>query len=190
MRNLFCRCELNAVQAVAGAAMVTVALFAWAVGLRAVSPADPDIDLDRPYWLLWQLGALVIAFAGVWQLWFSTRQVAWTRSLALAAFTVAVFINAYTDGFGDYGSEVWLTVNPLFIAFSSVAALAFWRCGVVAGRLGAVIIAVLVAVDFVNAYFTNYGVVWQIMNPLMMLAALVWVAGANKANTAVTAASE
>lgn len=190
MRGPFCRCDLNAVQAIAGAALVAIALFAWAVGLRAVSPADPDIDLARPYWLLWQLGALAIAFGGVWQPWFGTRRAAWTRSLALGVFTLAIFLNAYTGGFGDYDSEVWLTVNPLFIAFGSVAALALWRCGCVAGRVGAVIVAALVVVDFINAYFTNHGVVWQVMNPLMMLASLAWAAGASRANVAAPESGE
>lgn len=190
MRRPLCRCDLNAVQAIAGAAFVAVALFAWAVGLRAVSPADPDIDLARPFWLLWQLGALVIAFAGVWSLWFASRRVAWTRSLALGVLTLAVFVNAYTGGFGDYDSEVWLTVNPLFIAFASVAALALWRCGCAAGRVGAVIAVALAVVDFVNAYFTNQGVVWQIMNPLMMLATLAWAAGAGRANVVETKTAE
>lgn len=176
MRNPFCRCDLNAIQAISGAAFVSVALFAWAVGLRAVSPANPDIELARPYWLLWQLGALVIAFAGVWQLWFSTRRAAWTRSLALGVFTLAIFVNAYTVGFDDYDSEVWLTVNPLFIAFGSVAAVVLWRCGCAAGRVGSAVPVALGAVVFVNAYFVNNGVVWQIMNPLMMLTALAGAA--------------
>lgn len=180
MRNLFCRCDLNAVQVIAGAAAVSIALFAWAVGLEIISPADPNIDLARPYWLLWQLGALVIAFAGVWSLWFGSRRATWPLSLALGVFTLAIFVNAYTGGFGDYDGEVWLTVNPLFMAACSVAALALWRCGCVAGRVGAVIAAALAAVDFVNAYFINHGVAWQIMNPLMMLAALAWAAGVSR----------
>ncbi len=184
MRNLFCRCDLNAVQAIAGAAFVAVALFAWAVGLRAISPSDPDIDLAQPYWLLWQLGALVIAFAGVWQLWFSARRAAWTRSLALGIFALAIFVNAYTGWFGDYDSEVWLTVNPLYIAFGSVAAVALWRCGCAAGKAGAAVSVVLAAVVFVNAYFVNNGVAWQIMNPLMMLSALAWATAARHANAA------
>lgn len=185
MRNPFCRCDLNAVQAIAAAAFVAVALFAWAVGLRAISPSDADADLARPYWLLWQLGALVIAFAGVWQLWFSARRTAWTRSLALGAFTLAVFLNAYTGRFGDYDSEVWLTINPLFIAFSSVAAVVLWRCGCAVGRVGAAVSVILAAAVFVNAYFTNHGVVWQIVDPMMMLSALAWAAGlARHANNA------
>ena len=39
----------------------------------------------------------------------------------------------------------------------------------------------LAVVVFVNAYFTNHGVVWHIMNPLMMLSAQ---AGASRANAA------
>ena len=182
MRNPFCRCDLNAVQVIAGAAFVAVALFAWAAGLETISPADPDSDLARPYWLLWQLGALLIAGAGVWQLWFSSGRATWTRGLALGILTLVVFINSYTDGFGDYDGEVWLTVNPLFIALSSVAALTLWRRGGPAGYAGGAVSAALGAVVFVNAYFANHGAVWDAMNPLMMLAALAWAAMANKAN--------
>ena len=185
MRNPFCPCDFNAVQAIAAAAFVAIALFAWAVGLRAISPSDADADLARPYWLLWQLGALVMAFAGVWRLWFSAHRTAWTRSLALGIFTLTIFVNAYTGGFGDYDGEVWLTVNPLFIAFSSVAAVALWRCGCAAGKIGAAVSVILAVTVFVNAYFINSGVVWQIMNPLMMLSALAWAGGlARHANNA------
>ena len=184
MRNWFCCSDLNAIQAVAGAAFVAVALFAWAVGLQAVSPADPDVDLSLPYWLLWQLGALAIAFAGAWSLWFGSRRAAWTRSLALGVFTLTIFVNAYTASFGDYRGEVWQTVNPLFIASCSVVAVALWQCGCNAGRVGSVITVMMAVVVFVNAYFTNDGVVWQIMNPLMILSALTWAAVANKVNVA------
>jgi hypothetical protein len=100
----------------------------------------------------------------------------------LGIFTVAVFANTYSDAwFGDYSDEVWQTVNPLFIAFCSVAAVALWRCGCAVGRIGAAKAVVLGVVVFVNAYFTNNGIVWQIMDPLMMLAALAWAAGALRA---------
>ena len=186
MRNPFCRCELNAVQALAGIAFVAIALFSWAVGAQVVvQPPDADVaSVANPLWQLWQLGALVISFAGVWQLWFGTRRVAWTRSLALGLYALAIFVNAYTGGFGDYTDALWLTVNPLFIAFGSVAAVALWRCGCAAGRVGAAVWVVLGIVVFVNAYFVNNGVVWQIMNPLMMLAALAGAGGAVRANVA------
>ena len=120
MRNLFCRCDLNAIQAVAGAAIVTTALFAWANGSAMFD--QPDVDnVANPLWQVWQIGALVIAFAGVWPLWFGTRRVSWVRSLALGVFALTIFVNTYTGVFGDYSGEVWATVNPLFLAFFSVA---------------------------------------------------------------------
>ena len=186
----FYRGAPNAAQVIAGSAFVAVALFAWAVGLQAITPPDPDIYLARPFWLLWQLGALGIAFAGAWQLWLGSRRVAWTRSLALGFLTLAIFLNAYTDWFGEYDGEVWQVVNPLFVAFASVAVVTLWRCGCAAGRIGAAMIAALAVVDLANAYFIDSGVVWQILNPLMMLAALAWAAGASPSGVSATAGSE
>ena len=183
MRNLFCRCELNAVQAIAGAAIVTVALFAWANGSAMFDQHDVD-NVTNPLWQVWQIGALVIVFASVWPLWFGTRRVSWVRSLALGVFAVTIFVNTYTGVFGDYSGEVWATVNPLFLAFCSVSAPALWRCGCPAGRVGAGIVVILGIVVFFNAYFINDGVVWRIMDPLMTMAALAWAAGASRANPA------
>ena len=81
-------------------------------------------------------------------------------------------------------AQVWLTVNPLFIAFCSVAAVALWRCGCAVGRIGAAKAVVLGVAVAVNAYFTNNSIVWQILDPLMILAALAWAAGALKAEVA------
>ena len=166
---------MGSIAAIAAVAFVALAIFAWA---EKTSVVDPN-ELSTSYWpwRLWQLGPLVIALAGVWWLWFSTRRVAWVRGLALGVFALAVLANTYSGLFGDYSAEVWQTVNPLFIAFSSVAAVALWRCGCAAGRVGTVIAAALGIVIFINAYFTNNVILWQIMDPLMMLAALAWAAG-------------
>ncbi len=183
MRNLFAPCgNLNPVASIAAVAFVAVAVFAWA---EKTTILDDGMDANLWLWRAWQLGALILALAGVWVAWLSTRRAAWVRSLALGIFTLAVFANTYSDAwFGDYSDEVWLTINPLFFAFSSVAAVALWRCGCAAGRIGAATAVVLGVAVFVNAYFTNNGIVWQIMDPLMMLAALAWAAGALKAEVA------
>lgn len=176
MRRLFCRCDLEADQAVAAIALVAVALFAWAEAARLVE--QPELaSVENRLWQLWQLGALAIAGWGVWQLWFSTGRVPRVRGGALGIFALAIFANTYTNLFdnailGDYDREVWMAINPLYIAGSSVAAAALWRGGGVAGRGGAVIAAVLGLADFANAYFINALVIWQILNPLMILAAL------------------
>ena len=47
--------------------------------------------------------------------------------------------NGYSGLFGDHSGNVWRTVNPLFIGSSGVAAVVLWRCGCVAGRVGAVV---------------------------------------------------
>ena len=176
VRRLFCRCDLEAGPAVFAIALVAVALFAWADAAWLVDRPDRDSVSNR-LWQLWQLGALAIAGWGVWQLWFSTGRVPRVRSGALGIFALAIFANTYTDLFdnalfGDYDREVWMAINPLYIAGSSVAAAALWRGGGFAGRGGAVIAAVLGLADFANAYFINALVLWQILNPLMILAAL------------------
>ncbi len=177
--SLFRIWDLSPVAALAAVAFVAIAVFAWAERSDAVIPDD------APWlWRAWQLGALVIAVGGVWKVWLYTRRAAWVRSLAMGVFAMVIFANTYAEPFGDYTNEVWQTVNPLFIACCSVAAVALWRCGCAAGRAGAMIFGVLGLVDFVNAYFVNSAVVWQIMNPLMTLSALSWAAGALYVNVA------
>ena len=180
--------DLDPIAAIAAAAFIIFAIFAWSA---KITVADPnDLSVAGWGWKLWQIGPLVMGFAGVWWFWLSTRRVAWVRSLALAALALMVFINGYTGLFGDYWGEVWRTVNPLFIASCSVAAVALWRCGCTAGKVGAVAAAALGAVVFANAYFVNNGILWQILDPVRMLTELTWAAVANKANVAGSAATE
>ena len=180
--------DLDPIGAIASAFLIALAIFAWTVNTNI---ADPN-DLSVPGWgwKLWQIGPLVMGFAGAWWFWLSTRRVAWVRSLALAAVALTVFINAYTGLFGDYWGDVWRTVNPLFIASCSVAAVALWRCGCTAGKVGAVVPAALGAVVFANAYFLNIAVLWMILDPVRMLTELTWAAVANKANVAGTTTTE
>ena len=136
---------------------------------------------------------------GVWWVCLSTRRVPWVRSLALGIVALAVLANGYSDLFGDHWGDVWRTVNPLFIGSSSVAAVALWRCGCPAGRVaavalwrcgcpagrvGAVVSVALGALVFTNGYFVNNGVIWQILDPVRVLAPLAWAAGASQANVA------
>ena len=125
-----------------------------------------------------------MGMGGVWWLWLSTRRVAWVRSLALGLLALVVLANAYTGLFGNYWGEVWRTVNPIFIGSASVAAVALWRSGGAAGRVGAAASVALGGVLFANGYFVNNGVIWQIMDPLRMLTALAWAAGALEAEVA------
>ena len=174
--------DLDPIAAVAAAAFIALAIFAWTV---KTAIADPDdLGVVGWGWKLWQIGPLVMGFAGVWWFWLSTRRVAWVRSLALGLVALTVFINGYTGLFGDYSGDVWRTVNPLFIASCSVAAVALWRCGCPAGKVGAFVSVILGAVVFANAYFVNNGILWQILDPVRMLTELSWAAVANKANTA------
>ena len=55
---------------------------------------------------------------------------------------------------------------------------------------GAVVSAALGALVFANAYFVDNGVLWQILNPARMLAALAWAAGASQANVATAGSGE
>ena len=167
--------ELNPVAAGAAMALVVVAVFAWA---QSGSVVIPDRDVGSPWpWRGWQLGAIVIAGAGLWMLSGCTRRASQTCCLALALYALAVFVNAYTPGFGDYDGAVWRTVNALFIAFTVLTVPSLWRCGCAPGYVAAALMAVFGVVVLVNAYFVNEGVIWRIMNPLMMLSALAWAAG-------------
>ena len=180
--------DLGPIPAATAAAFVALAIFAWTERTVLVDPER----LSVPYWpwKLWQIGPLLIGVGGVWWVWLSTRRVAWVRSLALGILALVVLANAYGDLFGDHWGDVWRTVNPLFIGSSSVAAVALWRCGCAAGRVGAVVSAALGVLVFANAYFVNNGVLWQILDPVRMLTALAWAAGASQANVATPESGE
>ena len=188
MRNLWCGGELRPIPALCAVAVLAVALFAWAHATEVTVDREGVDSLDNNLWRLWQLGTLLLAFAGVWRLWFATRGVPWVRSLALAVFALAVFLNTYDRTFfgADWGN-VWEVVNALFIALCSLASVYLWRCGCAAGKVGAVIAAALGITDFANAYFLNIVVIWWVMNPLMILAALSWAGAAGYVNVNRTA---
>ena len=179
--------DLGQIPAVAAAAFVALAIFAWTERTDVVDPERLSVAYWP--WKLWQIGPLLMGFAGVWWVWLSTRRVPWVRSLALSIVALAVLANGYSGLFGDYRGDVWRTVNPLFIGSSSVAAVALWRCGCAAGRVGAVVSVALGALVFANGYFVNNGVLWQILDPVRMLTALAWAAGASRANIATSESS-
>ncbi len=182
MLKLIAPRDLGPIPAAAATAFVALAIFAWTERTVLVDPEHMSV----PYWpwKLWQIGPLVMGFVGVWWVWLSTRHVPWVRSLALGILALVVLANGYSDLFGDHWGNVWRTVNPVFIGSSSVAAVALWGCGSAAGRVGAVVSAALGALVFANGYFVDDGVVWQILNPVRMLMALAWAAGASQANVA------
>lgn len=164
--------DLGAIPAAALIAFVVLAVFTWTERTLLV---DPD-GFSVPYWpwRLWQFGALVLGVGGIWWIWLGTERVCWLRSLALALLAAAVFANAYTGLFGDHAGNVWRTVNPLYIGCANVAALSLLRHGGTAARCAALLSAALGLLVFANAYFVNEGVIWQIMNPAMMLTAVAW----------------
>ena len=174
--------DLGPIPAVAASAFVALAIFAWTERTVLVDPEHMSV----PYWpwKLWQIGPLLMGFAGVWWIWAGTRCVPWVRSLALGILALVVLANGYSDLFDDHWGNVWRTVNPLFIGSSSVAAVALWRSGHAVARAGAVVSAMLGALVFANGYFVDNGVIWQILNPARMLTALAWAAVASQANAA------
>lgn len=180
--------DLGPIPAAAVAAFVALAIFAWTERTVLVDPEGMSV----PYWpwKLWQIGPLLMGIGGIWWIWSSTRRVPWMRSLALGILALVVLANGYSDLFADYWGDVWRTINPLFIGSSIVAAVAFWRSGRTAGRVGAVVSSALGALVFANAYFVDNGVLWQILNPVRMLTALAWAAGACQANVATAESGE
>ena len=180
--------DLGPIPAAAATAFVALAIFAWTERTVLVDPEGMSV----PYWpwKLWQIVPLLMGLGGVWWVWMSTRRVSWMRSLALGILALVVLANGYSDMFGEYRGDVWRTVNPLFIGSSSVAVVALWRSGHTTGRAGAVVSAAVGVLVFANAYFVNEGVVWQILNPVRMLTALAWAAGASQANVATAESGE
>ena len=180
--------DLDPIPAVAAAAFVVLAVFAWTERTVLVDPEHMSV----PYWpwKLWQIGPLVMGIGGAWWLWSSTRRVPWVRSLALGILALAVLFNAYSNLFGDHWGEVWRTINPLFIGCTSIAAVTLWRSGHTAGRMGALVPAALGVLIFANAYFVNYGVLWQALDPVRMLTFLALAAVAGQTNVAKSESGE
>ncbi|MCY4620189.1 MAG: hypothetical protein OXD50_16825 [Chloroflexi bacterium] len=188
MPSLRFQSELPPIAVAALTAFVIVAVFAWTERTELVDPEG--LSASSWAWRLWQIPPLLIGCAGVWWIWSASTREAWIRGLALVLLAVTVFVNAYTGWFGEHGGNVWLTVNPLFIACASVAALSLWHLDSVAGRAGAALSAGLGGVVFANGYFVDEVVIWQILNPLMMLVTLSWAAGADRVSVSASENSE
>ena len=188
MLKLIAPRDLAPIPAVVATAFVVLAVFAWTERTVLV---DPD-HMSVPYWpwKLWQIGPLLSGIGGAWWLWSSTRRVPWVRSLALAVLALAVLFNGYSNLFGDHWGEVWRTINPLFIGSTSIAAVTLWRSGSPVARVGAAASAALGALLFANAYFVDYGVLWQALNPVRMLTFLALAAVAGQANVATSESGE
>ena len=182
MLKLIAPRDLTPIPAIAATAFVVLAVFAWTERTVLVDPEHMSV----PYWpwKLWQIGPLLLGIGGAWWIWLSTRRVPWVRSLALGILALAVLFNGYSNLFGDHWGEVWRTINPLFIGSTSVAAVTLWRSGSQAARAGALVPAALGAVVFANAYFVNFGVLWQALDPVRMLTFLALAAVAGQANVA------
>ncbi len=159
------------------AAFVFVAVFGWAY-------MDNAVVVDGGHlWRLWHLGTLVLAMIGVGAVWYVTKACPWVRGLALCVFTVVVFVNVYNDGvYGEYSGTVWHTANSLFIGFTSGAGVALWGRRAVPWRIGALVLAAFGYAVRINGLIVDEPVVWDIMNPLIMLTALACAADAFQAN--------
>lgn len=188
MPRPFATRDLGPIGAAALAAMVVLAIFAWTERTAVVDPEG--LSVSSWPWRLWQIAPLLIGLGGVWSIWLASARVAWLRSLVLGLLVLAVVVNAYTGGFGEHWGNVWRTLNPLYIACASVAAVSLWRLGGVEARAGAAVSAGLGAVVFANGYFVDELVIWQIVNPLMMLSALAWAVGAGRVDVATGERSE
>lgn len=178
MRRSLVERDLDPIPSAALIAVVALAVFGWTERTVVVDPEG--LSVSHWPWKLWQLGALVIAVGGAWWIWVGTDRVRWLRSLALALLAAAVVANAYTGLFGDHAGNVWRTVNPIYIGGASVAAVLLWQSGDHRQRSAALVSLALGSLVFANAYFVDEGVIWQFLNPLMMLSS---VASAGFAST-------
>ena len=177
MRISLPSCDLTPAAALTVAAFVFVAVFCWAY-------MDNAVVVDGEWlWRLWHLGTLIIAMVGVWAVWYVTKGCPWVRGAALCVFTVAVFVNVYNDGwFGEFSGTVWHTVNSLFIGFTSWAGIALWRRRAAPWRIGTIVLVASGYVVRLNGLVFDVPVVWDIMNPLIMLTALACAVYAFQAN--------
>ncbi len=176
MRISLPRCDLTPATATIVAALVFVAVFGWAY-------MDDAVVVDGGWlWRLWHLGTLIIAMVGVWAVWHVTKGCPWVRGAALCVFTVVVFVNVYNDGwFGKYSGTVWHTANSLCVGFTGGAGIALWRRRAALWRIGTIVLIAFGYVVRLNGLVFDEPVVWNIMNPLIMLTALACAADAFQA---------
>jgi len=190
IEHIFRRRDLGVIDSLIGAGILVVAVFAWAE--RSEKVVDPNREVvDNWKWQLWQIGPLVFSLIGVWLLWRNTSKAPWVRTLCLSTLALAILLNQYTDVF-NHSANLWLTIDPLFVACATVAAATGWS-RMMAQRQGlapfnpftpiATLIAAGMAVAIlVNAYFTNDEGAWTILDPLMILSLLIWASAARRTN--------
>ena len=170
--------DLTPAAALAVYAFVFVAVFAWAHQDTAISGVVDGGWL----WRLWHIGTLIIAIIGVSAAWLMTKSCPWVRGLGLCVFTVVVFINSYNhELFGIYSGTVWHTANSLFIGFTNLAAVVLLR------RRAYLLAIVVVVIGYgirINGLLFDVRVIWDIMNPLIMLTALACAVDAFQTKTA------
>ena len=174
------RQNLGVAGSLAAAAVVAAMLYAWIDAGTVVS--ETRLNVDSWGWKIWQFAALLIAVPGVWWIWRNTRNVPSAWALILTGFAVVVFVNTYGDHssdfsaspFGDNTQTVWESIHALVVGFSVAGALTLWQRGGTAYRVGSVLAIAFGAIDLINANFLQNGTIWQILDPLMILAALYW----------------
>ena len=174
------RQNLGVAGSLAAAAVVAAMLYAWIDAGTVVS--ETRLNVDSWAWKIWQFAALLIAVIGVWWIWRNTRNVPSAWALILTGFAVVVFVNMYGDHssdfsaspFGENTQTVWECVNALVVGFSVAGALTLWQRGSMAYRVGAVLAVAFGAIYLINANFLQIGTIWQIIDPLIILAALYW----------------
>lgn len=174
------RCLLTPLAALAIAAFIAIAVFALAESASRIS----GLEEGQWLWKAWQFGPLILAVAGVWAFWCTTREVPWVRGVALCVYTLVVFLNLYVGWFGDSSENVWRTSDDLFIGVSIVAAVRLWLTGETLLRAAALIIAAFGLVMFLGfIVLHDYSAVWWTMNPLTMLTALAFAAASFQSTT-------
>ena len=190
IEHIFRRRDLGVIDSLIGAGILVVTVFAWTERSAMV---DPNAELsDNWKWQLWQIGPVVFAVVGVWIMWRNTSKVPWVRTVSLVALAMAFLLNQYTDIFNN-SSNLWNTVDPLFVACATVAICTGWR-RVIAQRQGlepanpftliaAAFATGLAVAVFIFAYFFIWeSTAWDILDPLAILALLTWAIGARRTN--------
>lgn len=173
MHFLTQRRNLSAIELLIGAAFIVVALFTWNHHTTVVDPDELDVENWR--YQLWQIGTLVIAFAGAAWFWTNGQNQPRVRALAMVLLVPIVFLNAYTEEiFGEHVGTIWEVVDGLVVALSVVVGLSVLRSGSNSGRFLAAISAITGVLVFINYLFINNVTLWSALDPIMMLLALLW----------------
>ena len=188
MLKLMAPRDLEPIPAIAAAAFVALAIFAWTERTILVDPEG----LSVPYWpwKLWQICPLLMGLCGVWWVWLSTRRVPWGAQSSAGHISPGGSRQRIQRPVrrlsGRCVAHCQSVVHRL-LDRGGGGAMALWtHCGA-SGRGG---FCGDRRPGFRQRILRQQRGSWQILDPLRMLTSLAWAAGASQANVSTPESGE